>query len=136
MPSNTAFLALDVGEKRIGVAWADGRLRIAMPVLTLDANNKVIECIVALYKERECARVVVGLPRNQSGEETPQTAYVRDFATHLKDRGLPVAFQDESLTSVIAEEELRARNKPYVKGDIDKLAATYILKDYLEAGND
>lgn len=76
--------------------------------------------------------VVVGYPRNQSGEPTKQTEYVEAFANLLIDIAPTIVFQDESLTSVKAEETLKRQGKPFEKGDIDALAASFILEDYLE----
>jgi putative Holliday junction resolvase len=81
----------------------------------------------------DATELVVGLPRNMSGEPTKQTELVRQFVVRrLAGFELPMHFQDESLTSVKAEQELQQRKKPYVKGDVDALAATYILDDYME----
>jgi putative transcription antitermination factor YqgF len=67
------------------------------------------------------------------GQETDQTGYVRNFvATLQKEISTPIVLQDEALTSHHAEEELESRGKPYAKGDIDALAACYILEDYLK----
>ena len=66
-------------------------------------------------------------------QETDQTRTVRDFVRQLQEHTeLPVYFQDEAVTSEKAEAELKARKKPYAKGDIDALAATYILVDFLQ----
>lgn len=126
-----SILALDVGERRIGVAWADGVLRIPFPLVTLPADKAPIIKIKELYDDQRAGLIVVGLPRNQQGEETAQSAYARKFAATLEAEGLPLVFQDESLTSVLAEDELKKRGKPYRKEDIDSLAATLILQDYL-----
>lgn len=127
----SSILALDVGERRIGVAWADGVLRIPFPLVTLPADKAPVIKIKELYDDQRAGLIVVGLPRNQSGEETAQSKFARDFAAKLETEGLPIAFQDESLTSVLAEEELKKRGKAYDKEDIDSLAATLILQDYL-----
>lgn len=127
-----AIIALDVGERRIGVAWADGQLRIPLPLITLEHTEDVVQKIVAIYHDQFAGKLVVGLPRNQQGEETKQSEYARNFAEKLKEKGLPVIFQDESLTSVMAEEELKRRKKPYAKEEVDSLAATFILQDYLQ----
>ena len=75
---------------------------------------------------------MVGLPRGLDGQRTAQTEEVEAFARGLGERfGLPVHMQDEAVTSKQAEAELEARGKPYGKGDIDALAATYILQDWL-----
>jgi putative holliday junction resolvase len=130
--NNKAVIALDVGTIRVGVAWADGTLRMPFPLVTLPNDSTVFQKINALYHDQFASQVVVGLPRNQQGEETAQSAYAREFAKKLEKYNLPIAFQDESLTSVLAERELKERGKPYTKEDIDSLAATFILQDFLE----
>ena len=127
-----AFLGIDVGEKRVGIAWTAADPQVAVPLTTLHADERVVDQIKALADQKEANTVVVGLPRNQQGEETAQTKAVRQFADRLSEAGLHVVFQDESLTSHIAEESLKEHGKPYAKEDVDKLAATYILRDYLE----
>lgn len=131
MVHSHTLLALDVGEKRIGVATANSIAKIAMPLTTLTMSEHIVQEIVGLSKENDIHVVIVGLPRNQAGEETAQSAYSRDFAKQLTESGLTVEFQDESLTSQAAENELQSRKKPYTKADIDALAAALILQDYL-----
>jgi putative Holliday junction resolvase len=130
MASKT-FLALDVGEKRIGVAVAGSDVQIAIPFETIEVDGNEITRIAQLVLDQRADVVVVGYPRNQSGEATAQTVYVETFAAQLKDIAPKLVFQDESLTSVLAEQRLQATGKPYQKGDIDALAAALILEDYL-----
>ncbi len=130
MASRT-FLALDVGEKRIGVAIASSGVHIAIPFETIETDGNEIARISQLVLEQHADVVVVGYPRNQSGEATAQTSYVETFAAQLHDIAPKLVFQDESLTSVLAEQRLQATGKPYQKGDIDALAAALILEDYL-----
>ena len=125
-------IALDVGEKRIGVAWGDTIVRIASPLDALDMADGVVANIAKLIQSTGASTLVLGLPRNQSGAETAQTQYVRDFAHRLNALKALVVFQDESLTSVMAEQRLEARGKKYCKADIDSEAAAIILTDYLE----
>ncbi len=125
------LIAFDVGEKRIGIAEADSVLKIAFPIGVLFVDGLEFERIRQLIAEKEPSILVVGYPRNQSGSETRQTNIAHDFTGQLQQFGLPVEFQDESLTSVVAEERLKQRNKPYEKSDIDSEAATIILQDYL-----
>lgn len=123
-----SVLALDVGTVRVGVARGSLETRLASPFTTLDTDRFTEQFAQVMVQEQPVA-VVVGLPRNLSGEDTPQTTYVREFAAkNLAD--ITVVWQDEALTSRKAEEELQARKKPYTKGDIDALAASYILEDY------
>ena len=132
MAHNTSLLALDVGEKRIGVALADSGVRIAIAYDTINVDGTEVEQIARLIGLENIDVVVIGYPRNQSGEPTKQTEFVERFAETLHDIAPKIVFQDESLTSVQAEERLKASKKPYEKGDIDALAASFILQDYLE----
>ena len=132
------ILALDVGEKRIGVAVADAELRFASPLLTLANDDNVWQELEKIIEGQHSVLVVVGLPRGLDGQETAQTKYAEVFMQRIRaNLGVPVRAQDEALTSVKAEEELRARGNTYEKGEVDALAATYILEDYLaEPGGD
>lgn len=131
---NKRILAFDVGERRIGVAAASTVARIASPVCTLQHSEQVLDELQSLIVRESADVLVVGLPRNMSGDETAQTQYCRDFAETLRQRfSLPVYEQDETLTSVQAEAELVRRGKPHSKADIDSLAAVYILEDFLQS---
>ena len=132
MSQTKKFVALDVGEKRIGVAVGDSGVRIAVPSVTIEADGEELEQIAKIILDEKADAVIVGYPRNQSGEATAQTAYVEAFAKQLTDIAPAIVFQDESLTSVMAEQRLQSYKKPYTKGDIDALAAAIILQDYLE----
>ncbi len=126
------LLGLDIGEKRIGVAVADTAVRIAIPFDTIEVDGSEVKSITEIALKENSDVIVVGYPRNQSGEATAQTKFVEDFAKKLEIIGLDLKFQDESLTSVIAEQRLVSYKKPYKKGDIDSLAASIILQDYIE----
>jgi putative Holliday junction resolvase len=102
--------------------------------MTLQNGPQTVEQIKQLVIEHDARTLVVGLPRGLEGQETAQTAAVREFVALLSQQlSIPLVLQDEAVTSRKAEEELLARGKPYAKGDIDALAATYILDDYLKA---
>lgn len=125
------LIALDVGEKRIGVASATTSIKIAVPITTIQVDGNEVKEIAEIAVREGVDTIVVGYPRNQSGESTAQTAYVEAFAKQLHDIAT-VVFQDESLTSVLAEQRLKSYKKPYTKEDIDAQAAVLILQDYLE----
>lgn len=127
------LLALDVGEKRIGVAVADTSVRIAIAYDTVDVDGTEFERIARIIELENASLVVVGYPRNQQGEPTNQTAFVEAFVLQLRDIAPEIVYQDESLTSVKAEEYLKRQKKPFEKGEVDALAASFILQDYLEA---
>lgn len=128
------LLCLDVGERRIGLAVGDQSLRMAWPHATLTVDGTEQQALTAIIQDQAITGLVVGRPRNQKGEATPQTAKVEQFVQKaLKPLGLPMHWQDESVTSVAAEQRLQAQNKPYTKADIDAEAAAIILQDFLEA---
>lgn len=127
------ILALDVGARRIGVAEGDTSLKIAYPLTTVVVDGHELEKLAELVASAQTSCVVVGFPRNQAGEPTAQTEAVETFAGRLKTLSVPLVFQDESLTSVVAEQRLREAGKPYTKEMIDAEAAAIILQDYLES---
>ena len=132
MSKNKSLLALDVGEARIGVALGDTAVKIAVPFGAIEVDGTEITQIAQLTVREGTDVIVVGYPRNQSGEATAQTAYVKQFASQLTDLANDIVFQDESLTSVMAEQRLKARGGQYSRGDIDAEAAVIILQDYIE----
>ena len=128
-------IALDVGEKRIGVARGDSSTRIAVPVGYINVDGSEWQEIARIARLQGTSYFVVGLPRSNEGNETAQSAYVRNFARVLTEK-IPearVRFQDETLTSVVAEERLKKRKKRYERGEIDAEAASIILQDFLES---
>ena len=130
-----SYLGLDVGSKRIGVAFGDGQTGVTFPLVTLQVDGSELEQIKELCQQKAVGLVVVGYPRNQAGEATQQTKFVEDFTTKLRHAGLECEFQDESLTSVIAEERLQLSGRPYERADVDAAAAALILSDYIESNN-
>jgi len=132
MSQSRSLLALDIGEVRIGVALATSAVRIAIPSVTLTVDGGELRKIATLVATENVDTIVIGYPRNQSGETTQQTVFVERFAAQLVGMVNTIVFQDESLTSVIAEQRLVAQGKPFTKGDIDAEAATIILQDYME----
>ena len=131
-------LALDVGERRIGVAVSDPLDLTAQGVETIftqGAKNDV-QRVMELCRQYETDHVLVGLPRSMDGSEGFQAERVRRFADLLVAEGVFVRFWDERLTTVSATRTLleadvrRSRRKQVV----DKLAACYILQSFMDAG--
>lgn len=128
-----SVMALDVGSRRIGVALAGPTSRLAQPLLTLNHGESIFDDIQKLINEHDVSAIAVGLPRSLEGNITQQTRDTILFINQLKATiTIPVFEQDEALTSRQAEAELIERAKPYTKADIDALAATYILQDFLK----
>ena len=135
------ILALDLGEKRIGVAVSDETRTIARPLTVLKRQSRLtdFESIHGLIDKYAATLLIVGLPLLASGEEGDKAAWVRDYATDLQRRlGLTLRFWDESFTTVEAEASLRERG---IRGrrarqQIDAVAAAFILQSYLDAMSD
>lgn len=132
---NHNILALDVGDKRVGMAMSRSDVRVPVVLPTLDRNEQDFwEQITQAAKQYEINEIVIGLPRGLEGQDTSQTKAAKEFAEELSRHiDLPQRWQDEALTSVKAESILNSSGKPFAKSDIDSLAATFILSDYLES---
>jgi putative Holliday junction resolvase len=132
MDQQSSYLSLDVGKSRIGIAIADSIAKLPSPLKTIDFNGHSIEAINSIIKEHNVAKLIVGLPRGLNGQETEQTTWLRQFYEKLKSSvKIETHLQDEALSSVRAKDELDKRGNAYTKEDIDSLAATYILEDFL-----
>lgn len=133
------ILALDVGTKRIGVAFADTAVRIAIPRGMIPVDGNEFAEIAKQFRLEKADVIVSGSPRNNSGEETRQTEAVHNFIIALQDyfvkheqKELKVYFQDESYTSIAAEELLKPTRADRKAGKVDEEAAAVILQDFLE----
>jgi putative Holliday junction resolvase len=133
-------LALDIGEKRVGVATGDTDAGIAVPLTILAAKDVLADspAFRRLIEDHEPKLLVVGLPLSLSGEENQQTKRVRDFAERLSIRtGLSLVYQDERLSSAEARRSLREAGctEREMRGKIDAIAASLILRAYLDAAS-
>ena len=127
-----SWLGLDVGTQRIGVAVARSDVKIAQPLTTLQNDEQIFQNLAQIIQDQGVQEMVVGLPRGMNGQDTEQTSFTENFIEKLRVQvSVPIRWQDEALTSQKAEQELASRKKPYAKGDVDALAATYILEDYI-----
>ena len=137
MSRNGVAIGLDVGVRRIGVARGDFEVRIATPLTMIPNDATAFMAISQMAKDNHAKTIVVGLPRDAEGRETAQSKISRGFADKLADfTEADIVFQDESLTSVVAEDNIRTRknfNESMLHdGTIDSEAAAIILTDYLE----
>ena len=131
-------MALDIGDRTIGVACSDEGLVLASPVETIRRRGPKADSIRVddLVKERAVSRVIAGLPLTMRGEAGPQSAKVVEFVGTLKRRlKVPVEMWDERLTTREAERTLIAANlsRARRKEVIDQMAAVLILQTYLDA---
>ena len=134
------IIGLDVGTKTVGVAISDPLGVTAQPVETIkidEAEGELgFERLGQIIKEQRPVKVVIGLPKHMNNDEGIRALACRDYGEKVEQEfSLPVAYQDERLTTVQAEKVLiaggtrRENRKKYV----DKLAAVLILQNYLDA---
>ncbi len=131
------LLAVDYGERRVGLALSDPTGTIATPagsiVRRLGKRPPIAE-IIRRAEAAEARGFVLGLPLDGEGEETPRCAEVRSIGTELERRtGLPVRFIDERYTTAAARRAIREMGGSIKdrRGDVDALAATVLLQHAL-----
>ena len=128
---------LDVGTKTIGLAICDAGWHFAGPVETIGRTKftKDLEALRAFADREHIVGVVVGLPLNMDGSDSPRTQSVRGFARNLEPLGVPVLLWDERWSTqaveraMIAADVSRARRAEKV----DSLAAAHILQGAIDA---
>lgn len=137
------ILAIDVGERRVGLAISDPTASLARPLETIERAGslktlvtRVANAIGRLQREEDgLERIVIGLPRRLDGTPTAQTSRVRAFAEALDARiRMPIVFQDERLSSREAESRLAVTERDWRKRKprLDAASAAVILQDYLD----
>lgn len=121
------YLALDVGDRRIGLAVGDEGGGIARPLRTLRRRSVAadVEAIGDVVRREEVSALLIGLPLTLRGEEGPQAGRVRRFAEACASLGVPVELYDERFTTSEAGIQGAA--------DVDAGAASILLEDFLRA---
>jgi putative holliday junction resolvase len=132
------YLALDYGDKRIGVAVSDETRTLATPLPYLDAKpfKPFLAKLRDLIKEKEVTLILIGLPRNMDGTYGPSAEKVREFIHHLKENILvPLQTVDERLSTVQASRALQeaGHNAKNQKTKIDSASAQIFLQSYLDS---
>lgn len=125
------YLGIDYGSKRIGVAVSDTEGRIALPRKVIEGGIKELRKeLRELLREGPIAKIVVGLPLALDGRETDETREVKNFAEKLRQKwNIPVEFENEMLTTKIAEEGGAKKEL------VDASSAAIILQSYLDRKN-
>ena len=131
------LLALDLGEKRIGVALCDSLGIAAQPLEVFGRTSRQadFEHVGRLVAQHGVQGLLIGLPISLDGHESAFASWVRDYGTALGTAvHLPITFWDESLTSVQAEQMMREAGykRHQMTGKLDAIAAALILQSYLE----
>jgi putative Holliday junction resolvase len=131
-------MALDLGEKRIGVAVSDETGLVARSHTVFKRTSRLadFEKIGRIIDQEAVTLLIIGLPVLLSGEEGSKAAWVRDYGADLAQRlDIDIEFWDESLSTVDAEDSLRERGIHGRKrrSRVDAVAAAFILQSYLDA---
>ncbi|MHC2991035.1 Holliday junction resolvase [Pontibacter sp. HJ8] len=134
------ILAIDYGNKRVGLAATDTLQIIASPLETVHAQD--VLAYLKDYTNREAVEaIVVGMPRRLTGEATDATPHVIGFVRKLQKEfpGIPVHTVDERFTSSMAQKAMLAgglkKKDRQDKGTVDRVSAAIILQSYLESRN-
>ncbi len=132
------YLAIDLGDKRTGLATGDDETNLVSPagVLEIPRGEALVDAIVKAVGEHEPGAIVIGLPLHMDGTEGDRAKIAREFASDItKCCGLPVHLQDERLTSYAADQRMArsGRTHKQKKQIRDALAAAEILQDFLES---
>ena len=138
LPKSGPLLGLDPGSKTVGIAVSDGLRMIATPVEVIPRGRKlkpVLDRLFEIYDERACAGLVIGLPLNLDGSAGPRVQATKALVFNiLKHRDVPLAFQDERLSSAEAERVMIAADLSRARRAeaIDASAAAIILQTALD----
>lgn len=127
------IIALDVGDKRIGVAISQSGI-IASELTTIENNDQAIAFLIDLCKQKNIEKIVVGLPLLKSGDESLQAKKVKGFIVELTEKyPIPISYEDEIYTSKESERILKEQglNIDQIKIRVDQLSARLILEQYL-----
>lgn len=128
-------LGIDVGRARVGVARCDPDGMLATPVETVPRDDRSIARVREIAVELEAVEILVGLPLNLRGEDTPSTADARAFAAAVaRTIATPVRLVDERLSTVSAHAALRnsGRSQKSSRTIVDQVAAVVLLQQALE----
>jgi|SRR5580658_6776928 putative Holliday junction resolvase len=135
-------LAIDYGQRRIGLAMSDSGAKLATPLEVLNVNSQdaAIRTIVQLVQKEDVGRIVLGLPLNMDGTTGPSAKTVIEFGRALSTQtGREVVFVDERLSSFEAEQSLSDRRKSGEKMTrkdkkrrLDAIAAARFLQEFLD----
>ena len=130
------YLAIDLGDKRTGLAVGDDETGLATPAATLPVTlgPALVEAIVRMIRDHEVDTLVLGLPLNADGSEGPRAKGTRQFGLTLQAAtDVPIFYQDERLTTYAADQRLArtGRTHQQKKAARDAIAAAEILQDFL-----
>jgi putative holliday junction resolvase len=136
LPDGGRLLGLDLGTKTIGTALCDAQWSFASPAELIRRTkfSKDKAALVALIGPQQVKGLVLGLPLNMDGSESPRSQSTRAFARNMEDLGLPILLWDERWSTVAVERVLIEQDASRAKRAelIDKMAAAHILQGAID----
>jgi putative Holliday junction resolvase len=143
LTENTKYLAIDYGERRIGIAVTDENKKYSFSRDFLYNDSEILARLLSLIKEENAVRIIIGYPLNFKSEKTIQTLKTEEFRnnldSYLKKNSIDaeIIFYDERFTSRIAESGIlnsgMKKKKRQEKGLTDSISAQIILQDYIDS---
>jgi putative Holliday junction resolvase len=137
LPDGGRLLGLDVGTKTIGTALCDAGWSFASPAELIRRTKFTADkALLSTLIERQAVKgLVIGLPLNLDGSDSPRTQSTRAFAKNMDDLGLPILLWDERWSTQAVERQMIAEDLSRAKRAerVDKLAASYILQGAIDA---
>lgn len=137
LPSGGRLLGLDVGTKTIGTALCDAGWSFASPAELIRRTKFTADkaALAKLAAAQAVKGLVIGLPLNLDGSDSPRTQSTRAFARNVEDMGLPILLWDERWSTQAVERQMIAEDLSRAKRAerVDKLAASYILQGAIDA---
>ncbi len=142
MYQNTKYLAIDYGEKRIGIAVSDESKKYSFSREHLTNDKNFLSRLLTIVKEEKVSKIIIGYPLNFKSEKTIQTIKTEEFKNTLEkflsDNSITaeIIFFDERLTSSLAKNSIQnsglGKSKRREKGRVDSISAQIILQDYID----
>ena len=142
MNQNTKYLAVDYGEKRVGIAVSDESKKYSFSREHLINDKKFLEKLLAVIIEENVSKIIIGYPLNFKSEKTIQTLKIEEFKNTLekflsgKSVKAEIIFFDERFTSSLAQSSVLNsglnKKKRQEKGRVDSISAQIILQDYID----
>ena len=121
-----AYLGIDYGSKRVGIAVSDPEGKMAFPVSVIQNDLKLLEEVAKIAREKNVKIIVLGESKDYKGEDNKIMSEIKEFAGQLKEVGYEVAYEPEFMTSVQAS-RLQGENEL-----IDASAAAILLQSFLD----
>ena len=134
------WIAIDYGEKRIGIAVTDHLKMFVNPLTTIEnkSDSAVFDQLLKIFQSQEVEKVIIGLPLSLDGEDTAKTKETREFYKKLSEKtSLPLIWWDERYSTYEANELLKNKGLNWEKSRnvIDQIAAAVILKSYVDSND-